>query len=111
MITADPWEVEVSQPGSVDAVAPLSGTLEGLGRAATAPFTLQAGMTTFRWIHIGAAPFAFALRLLDTTGSPSVLVTVGSTDERGEFSAPLGVPGAYLLDILADGAWTVTIDQ
>lgn len=84
--------------------APLA--LSGKGQQATAQFNLPAGLVVFEMQHDGKANFI--VRLLDEQGRPVGLTLV---NEIGAFngSKAVQVPkaGAYLLDIAADGNWTI----
>lgn len=87
--------------------APIS--LSGNGKEATDFFDLEKGLVTFTLTHNGDSNFA--IWLLDSDGNKKGLLV----NEIGSFSGShaLGIrnAGQYLLDISADGRWTVTIEQ
>ena len=109
-ITADSdWSVTIEQPGPPQTLAGPPLTLNGNGQQATEFFNLAEGLTTFKATHNG--PGNFAIILLDQNGQVIDLLfnELGAFD--GSKATGVDTPGAYLLDIAADGDWTVTIEQ
>ena len=84
-------------------------TLSGTGQEATSKFSLEQGLSIFRMTHDGDSNFAVWL-LNDEEDKVDLLV-----NEIGEFdgSKAVGIKnqGDYILDISADGRWTITIEQ
>ena len=102
------WTVNITQPAPVTQLEPPIA-LSGSGIQASPFFNLAAGLVVVRMEHDGQSDFV--VRLLDSLGNAiSVLV-----DEAGPFdgSTAIGVPqtGTYMLDISADGNWTVEIER
>ena len=102
------WTVNITQPAPVAQLEPPIA-LSGSGIQASPFFNLAAGLVVVRMEHDGQSDFV--VRLLDSLGNAiSVLV-----DEAGPFdgSTAIGVPqtGTYMLDISADGNWTVEIER
>jgi len=83
--------------------------LQGTGRTASRKFDLAAGLAIFEVQHDGQANLV--VRLLDDNGT--VVETI--FNQRGAFtgdrSAGVKRAGRYLLDIEADGPWSVNIFQ
>nr|QNO52629.1 hypothetical protein MBLPMMNE_00036 [Methanosarcinales archaeon ANME-1 ERB6] len=83
--------------------------LSGTGQEATSKFSLEKGLSIFRMTHDGDSNFA--VWLLDDEGDKVDLLV----NEIGEFdgSKAVGIKnqGDYILDISADGGWTITIEQ
>jgi hypothetical protein len=83
--------------------------LSGTGQQATKKFNLKSGLAVFTMKHTGSSNFA--INLLDSSGESVDLLV----NEIGSFSGKkaLGIPadGQYLLDVTADGPWSVTISQ
>lgn len=83
--------------------------LSGTGQQATSKFTLKYGLATFKIAHDGSDNFS--VTLLDGSGAyTSLLVNeIGTFD--GSKAIQIGSTGEYLLDVSADGNWSVTIQQ
>ena len=83
--------------------------LSGTGQEATSKFSLEKGLSIFRMTHGGDSNFA--VWLLDDEGDKVELLV----NEIGEFdgSKAVGIKkqGDYIVDISADGRWTITIEQ
>lgn len=80
----------------------------GAGKQATTTFTLRGGLTTIHLTHSGQRNFA--VWLLDSSGSRVDLLA----NEIGGFDGTkaLGLrAGSYLMDVTADGAWAIEIQQ
>ena len=91
------------------ATTPESITLSGTGQQASEMFYLDEGLVIFEMTHDGDG--YFGIWLLDDEGDRIDLLV----NEGGEFdgSKAVGInkAGIYLLDISADGNWTITIEQ
>lgn len=102
------WTIGIEQlkPTSAPGVP---RTFTGTGPKASPVFWLDDVLTTFDMSHDGASNFG--IWLLDSNGDPVDLLV----NEIGDFdgSTAVGVPaaGVYILDIEADGAWTVGVTQ
>lgn len=83
--------------------------LRGSGSTRTDPFHLDAGLVIFRVEQHGSMHFAVDL----ATSSGRALGRLMHTDNGAPTGATAdGVAsGAYVLDVTADGPWTVTIEQ
>lgn len=83
--------------------------LPGVGQEATQKFSLEEGLVIFRMTHSGQANFI--IWLLNNNGDKIELLV----NEVGYFDGSKAVniknKGDYLLDISADGKWTVKIEQ
>ncbi len=104
-VTADgSWSVTVKQPRPTD--APETRSFQGQSAAATEPFTLSGGLTRFEMSHSGEENFA--VTVLDADGNMVAL----PANDIGNFegSAAEQLPGGiYVLDVEADGPWTIEI--
>ena len=87
----------------------------GIGDSATKVFTLTSGLATFEMHHSGSSNFA--VWLYDTNGKAVDLLA----NEIGAYSGTAlegvhadsmdAAPGTYLLEVTADGAWEITVQQ
>lgn len=96
---------------STSSEAPAPINLSGSGQMATDPFNLESGLSIFRMTHQGSRNFS--VKLLDQNGRPAGLDSL-LANEIGPFEGSQAVQakaGQYVLDIQADGPWTVTIEQ
>lgn len=96
-----------SAPTATPRMAPI--TLKGKGKQATKKFDLPQGLVVFHLTHQGAG--FFGVNLLDASGKLTDLLAnqIGKAD----VSKGVGVreAGSFLLDVTADGDWTVEIAQ
>ena len=98
------------QPEPEPEPEPVSLDFSGTGPQATEPFDLSTGLARFEMIHQGESNFIVVL--LDDEGAE-----VGSslTNEIGpiDSSQAVQIPedGTYLLNVDADGAWTIRVQQ
>jgi hypothetical protein len=79
--------------------------LQGSGQAATDPFVLPAGLSVAHFTHTGSHNFIVTVY----TGADEALLI----NEVGHYDGkrPLAADGPIILDINADGAWTVMIES
>lgn len=82
-------------------------SFSGVGQAATDLFTLEAGLTVFTMTHDGTGHFAVIL--MDSEGNTVDLLAnkVGAFDGS---KATKTKDGDYILDVAADGNWTIEIE-
>lgn len=103
-------QLNVSANPTQQTNSPTPITLTGTGQTATNKFSLQEGLATFKMTHNGQSNFI--VHLLDDQGNDdfgSLVNVIGSFS--GSKALQIPASGQYLLDIQADGAWTVTITQ
>gem|GEM_PF-568130 len=102
------WTITVEQPTPSPAPSPPQ-TYTGYGQEFSPFFTLGSGLTTFHMEHDGSANFI--VWLLDDQGDWVELLVneIGSFD--GSKAIGIDSPGIHLLDIQADGSWTITVEQ
>jgi hypothetical protein len=103
------WTVLAEQP-SIPADAPFPPlSFSGHGQQVSPMFNLASGLTTFHMTHDGRANFAIVL--LDREGNWVELLVneIGAFD--GGKAAGIREAGVHILDISADGNWTITIEQ
>lgn len=100
------WTITIEQPR--DVTAPATTSLTGEGQQATALFSLKKGLVTFKMTHNGQSNWAPIL--LDKDGSRIELLAneIGTFD--GSKAVRISRDGIYLLDVAADGKWTITIE-
>lgn len=102
-----PWTITLEQPRPQD--APATREFSGTGATATAQFTLPRGLARFQMTHEGESNFI--VYLLNSEGNE---VDVSLVNEIGPFngSQAVRVPeaGTYLLDVDADGPWTIRVE-
>lgn len=88
---------------------PDSIEFSGSGQDVTETFTIEGGMTAFDFSHTGSSNFQ--VELIDDGDGETAEYLV---NEIGEYKGrkAIGLPASeYLLDITADGEWSVTIEQ
>jgi hypothetical protein len=84
-------------------------SFSGTGQQVTPLFRLTEGSAIFRMTHTGSSNFIIWLED-DTANMVALLVNkIGSFS--GSASEHIEDTGWFMLDISADGAWTVTIEQ
>ena len=91
---------------------PAPTNLSGFGQAATTPFDLQSGLTIFRLTHQGGGHFSGTL--LDQNGQRAGGMDSLLANVVGPFEGSKAVQtkaGQHLIDVSADGPWTITIEQ
>jgi len=104
------WTISVTQPRSTYSAPPATQTFSGRGSAVTQLFSLKAGGARFQLTHTnGTKDFyvglingdgSYAASLASKTG-PASVSTIENIEENGVF----------LLQVTADGDWTVTVQQ
>ncbi len=84
-------------------------TLSGTGQQASKKFSLESGLSIFKMTHTGTSNFAVIL--MDSDGQRVELLVndIGKFD--GSKAVGIAKKGEYILDVSADGKWTVTIEQ
>ena len=104
-ITADGgWTVNIEHP--VPSAALISFPLTGQGEQATGFFVLGQGPITFNLTHAGSQNFM--VTLLDQNGQPVDILANEVGPFAGNKTVEIQTPGAYLLDISANGDWSIT---
>lgn len=83
--------------------------LTGVGQQATELFKLEKGLRRFTLTHSGSRHFG--VWLLDDMGNNIELLANDSGQPfSGSKAVKISKSGSYLLDISADGNWTVTVE-
>jgi hypothetical protein len=102
------WTVDIEAPRPTSAPS-APQTFSGSGPAATPFFYLEDTLTTFEMTHNGDSNFI--VHLLDSDGDTVAWLVneIGSFD--GSTATGLPASGIYLLDVEADGNWTVRVEQ
>lgn len=102
------WTVSVEQPAVTPSIPAVPQMFTGHGKQVSPLFRLDDGLVTFRTTHDGSRNFA--IWLLDARGERVELLV----NEIGTFDGAEAVwirsTGAYLLDIAADGNWTIAVE-
>ncbi len=101
------WTVKIEQPRPKSAPG-IPKTLSGKGQQASEFIDLDSGLKTFKMTHSGQSNFA--VMLLDNEGHRVDLLVneIGSFD--GSKAIGVSSSGIYILDITADGDWTISIE-
>lgn len=101
------WTVKIEQPRPTTAPS-VPKTLSGRGQQASEFITLNSGLKTFKMKHTGQGNFG--IWLLDSSGEKVELLVneIGSFD--GSKAIGISTSGIYILDISADGEWSVSIE-
>jgi len=108
--TQDPGENPTATPTATIETTPTEAPPEEIAPQVSAAVSLEEGLTIFRMSHDGASNFAIFLLNQETGEQLDLLVNViGSFD--GAKAVGIEVAGNYVLDISADGNWTVTAEQ
>lgn len=102
------WTVVITQPAPLSDLEPPL-TLSGNAQQASDLFRLSQGLVTFQMKHDGQSNFA--IWLMDSQGSLVELLVneIGAFD--GSKAVGIGQDGIFILDISADGNWTIVIEQ
>jgi hypothetical protein len=83
-------------------------TLTGSGQTATESFELESGLAVFRLAHQGNRNFI--VYLLDQNGRRVDLLVNEIGSSSGSKAVQIPRDGTYLLQVEADGPWTVQVD-
>jgi hypothetical protein len=112
---AEATPTPTSSPGPAPTPVPtpsptaVTQSFSGQGHRAISPIQLDEGLTIVTLTHTGSSNFA--IWLLDSNGEHVDLLV----NEIGPFdgSTAIGVPaaGVHILDIHADGHWTISVQQ
>jgi hypothetical protein len=89
-------------------IAPIQ--LSGSGQTATQGFTLEKGISIFEITHTGGDS-NFSVVLMNGNGEWVDLLVNEIGEYSGKKAVGINKKGTYLLDIEADGNWTVNITQ
>ena len=93
----------------VSATDPAPISFSGVGQEASQKFTLDEGLSIFAMKHSGSSNFI--VWLLDSNGNNVDLLANVVGDFDGSKAVGISKPGDYILNIDADGPWTVDISQ
>ncbi len=111
-----PGEPPQPTPPPTPTPAPEPQSFQGRGQQVSPKFTLDSGVAIFHMTHDGSSNFA--IRLLDHEGQLVELLVneIGPFDGSKAVGVKKGAifgakPGIHILDIAADGNWTVVIEQ
>ena len=92
-----------------DTKDPAPVKLSGTGEQATGRFRLQGGLSTWHFTHDGKSNFQVTLLKSDGKRSDMTLNEIGRYNGTQAVRVPQA--GEYLLNVHADGKWSVTIAQ
>ncbi|MCZ6750410.1 MAG: IPT/TIG domain-containing protein [Acidobacteria bacterium] len=101
------WMVEIEQPRPLSAEGP-PRTFTGMGQQVSPFVNLDAGVFIFRMSHNGTSNFIVAL--LDSNGQRVETLVNEIGVFNGSKMVGIDSPGLFLLDILADGDWTISVE-
>lgn len=101
------WTVKIEQPRPTTAESKPK-TFTGTGQQVSPFVKLDKGLTTFKLKHTGKSNFA--VLLMDKNGNREELLVNEIGDFDGSKAVGVSRSGIYLLDISADGAWTISVE-
>ena len=101
------WTIKVEQPRPTTAESKPK-TFTGTGQQVSPFVKLDKGLTTFKLKHTGKSNFA--VLLIDKNGNREELLVNEIGDFDGSKAVGISRSGIYLLDISADGAWTISVE-
>lgn len=99
------WSITITQPRLSN--APATASFGGNNQLATPLFSLSRGLHTFVMVHNGDANFA--VWLLDSNGQQIELLVNDIGPFSGSKAVGIEEPGLYVLDVQANGDWSITI--
>jgi len=102
------WSITVQQPKPASAPSPPQ-TCTGHGQQFSSFFALAAGLATFHMEHSGSSNFI--VWLIDAHGDLVELLVNEIGNFNGGKAVGIDAPGIHLLDIQADGDWSITVQQ
>ncbi len=101
------WNVKIDQPRPTSAPA-TPKTLSGRGQQASEFIEIDSGLTTFKMTHSGQSNFIVSLLDSDGQRVEGLVNEIGPFD--GSKATGISSSGIYILDIQADGDWSIAID-
>lgn len=101
------WTIEVTQPIPVEADLAPALVFKGCGQQVTPFFKLAKGLVRFESEHKGKSNFIAELYAADGNNAALVANEVGNT--RTSSAEGIRNDGLYLLNVQADGEWTITV--
>ena len=107
-ISADgKWTVKISQPKPTDAEGK-PRTFTGIGQQVSPFIKLEKGLVIFKLKHSGKSHFG--VFLIDRNGKKIELLANVIGDFDGSKAVGISNPGLYIMDISADGEWTISVE-
>ena len=110
-IAQDSWKVTVTQPLPPSfraAAATAERTFTGSGPAITAPVTLPTGSLAVAWQHDGVFPFVLTVWTVQGERIGQFTRPKGTSQGTTAFDLPRA--DTYVLNIQADGRWTLALE-
>jgi hypothetical protein len=108
VIADDTWSITVTQPEPGSFLAPPSHhVFGGEGLAISPSMVLSSGRLEVGWQHGGTYPLAVSLWTVDGRATGRSVSNGGVPSGVATFDVP--APGTYLLNILADGPWSIQL--
>lgn len=101
------WTVDIEQPRPTTADGK-PRTFTGVSQQVSPFFNLDKGLVTFRLKHAGKSNFS--VFLMDKNGNKVDLLVNEIGDFDGSKVIGINRAGIYLLDIYADGEWTISME-
>ena len=101
------WTVKIEQPRPTTADAKPK-TFTGIGQQVSPFIKLDKGLATFKLKHTGKSNFS--VLLMDKKGNTEDLLVNEIGDFDGSKAVGISKAGLYLMDISADGEWSVIIE-
>lgn len=109
VIAKDDWTARVSQPAAADLEARATGIipLRGDRPSVAEPMRLKVGPLRVAWRHQGA--LGFEVVLWGAGGVRAVGIVSANGKTEGEKTIMVPADGVYVLNVLADGPWTLSL--
>lgn len=106
-IDADgPWNIVITQPRPLSAEYCIF--FYGYSTMATEQFKMSKGLNVFKMSHIGKSNFS--VKLLDDNGTHVDLLANDIGKYEGSKAIKIKKTGIYILDVTADGEWSIDIE-
>ena len=108
-----PYNVLLAQLGTLRYRAKygaLIAQLSGSTTQTTAPFALKAGLALFQSVRSANSGY-FYIDVFDTSGNQIATIASGSVPMDLSVAAKIPADGMYVLQVQAEGGWTVNVSQ
>ncbi|MDP9456699.1 MAG: zinc ribbon domain-containing protein [Actinomycetota bacterium] len=105
----EPVDVPAAPPEPAPEPEPEPITLSGVGPQATETFRLEDGLVVARMSHQGSSNFI--VQPIDEAGASAGVTLANQIGTFEGSAATSATAGNYLLNVDADGPWTITLEQ
>lgn len=109
-ITSHPWTITITQPrGEQGASVPQS--YSGKGDSVVGPIKLNSGLATFKTTSSADGAGNFIVTLYDNNGGMAGIPANAIGANSGSQAISIYSNGAYYLNVIYDGSWTVQVSE